>query len=153
MIFGGLSAAGAIAGVSAATVKAVDDKKTAKSAQAEVERHNRVVESQLKAGFDLYLSKKCPRRLLPNVWSLPSKKLEPLSNFDLDTATRPIHNFRGMFIRDGLPPSVRGKECDIVNFDSNEGYGTHWVAYYKDGIGQQSPRTFLLKYRPIPALS
>ena len=57
MIFGGLSAAGAITGVSTATVKAVDDKKAAKSAQAEVERHNRIVEAQLKAGFGLYLSK------------------------------------------------------------------------------------------------
>jgi hypothetical protein len=36
-------------------------------------------------------------------------------------------------MRDGLPAVVNDKECGIVNLDSNNGDGTHWIAYWKDG--------------------
>jgi len=60
------------------------------------------------------------------------KKLEPLSNFDIEKAARGLPNFRGVFMRDGLPAVVHDKECGIVNLDSKKGDGTHWIAYKID---------------------
>ena len=49
-IFGGLGAAGGLAGGIASAVSSAKNAKAAAAAQAETERHNREVESQLKAG-------------------------------------------------------------------------------------------------------
>lgn len=62
-----------------------------------------------------------------------SKKVEPLSNFDIEKAGRAIPHFRGVFSRNTLPSKIPRKECGVVNLDSSCGEGTHWVAYYKDG--------------------
>ena len=64
--------------------------------------------------------------------TLPNK---PLSNFDLEDATRKlkIPRFRGVFLLDTLPRKPNKKECGIVNFDTSDGPGTHWVAWYKNG--------------------
>lgn len=35
-------------------------------------------------------------------------------------------------MRDGLPKNPKKVECAIVNLDSSENNGTHWVAYVKD---------------------
>jgi hypothetical protein len=43
-----------------------------------------------------------------------------------------IKNFRGVFMRDTLPNKIKNKECGIVNLDSVENEGTHWVCYYKN---------------------
>ena len=64
--------------------------------------------------------------------ALPLKKLEPLSNFDIERAARGIPHFRGVFMRDGLPPTIMRQECGVVNLDSSSGGGTHWVAYHRD---------------------
>jgi hypothetical protein len=64
---------------------------------------------------------------------LGKKKLEPLSNFDIEKAAKMIPNFRGVFMRDGLPMKASNLECGIVNLDTNSGNGTHWVAYRLDG--------------------
>jgi hypothetical protein len=61
--------------------------------------------------------------------------IEPLSNFDLEESGGLIPHFRGVFMRDGLPSSVRLKEGSIVNLDSGGGGGTHWVACLKYGAG------------------
>lgn len=53
------------------------------------------------------------------------ERQEPLSNFDLEGAGGLIRHFRGVFMRDGLLPSVRPKECSIDNFDSRASGGTH----------------------------
>ena len=67
------------------------------------------------------------------IWTLSrEKKLEPLSNFDIEKAARGLPNFRGVFMRDGLPAVAHDKECGIVNLDSKKGDGTHWVAYKID---------------------
>ena len=50
LIFGGLGAAGGVAGGVASAVSAANNAKAAAAAQAETERHNREVETQLKAG-------------------------------------------------------------------------------------------------------
>ena len=57
----------------------------------------------------------------------------PLSNFDSEKAAAGLPNFRGVFMRDSLPNKIQIKECGVVNLDSAEGDGTHWVAYYKNG--------------------
>lgn len=42
-----------------------------------------------------------------------------------------IKRFRGIFMRDTLPSHPRKIECAIINLDSINGNGTHWVTYYK----------------------
>lgn len=63
--------------------------------------------------------------------------------------------FRGVFIRDDLPVSGPYKnESAIVNLDSVDGPGTHWVAYkkrgsvliYFDSFGDLSPPIELIRY-------
>ena len=48
-----------------------------------------------------------------------------------------IDNFRGVFMRDTLPRAARSKECGIVNFNTSEQSGSHWVCYYKDTRNQR----------------
>ena len=72
------------------------------------------------------------------------KDLKPLTNLDLEELVNElkIKNFRGVFMRDTLPtqgsarhsPSegIKEKEVGIVNLDSSEGKGTHWVCYSKN---------------------
>ena len=61
--------------------------------------------------------------------AIPDK---PLSNFELDLKQLKIPNFRGVFMRDTLPEYPRNAECDIVNFNTPDQLGSHWVCYYKD---------------------
>lgn len=35
-------------------------------------------------------------------------------------------------MRDGLPNQCRKIECGVMNLDSENGPGTHWVSYYKN---------------------
>ena len=48
-----------------------------------------------------------------------------------------IDNFRGVFMRDTLPKIVYQKECGIVNFNTSDQVGSHWVCYYKNGMSQR----------------
>ena len=66
-----------------------------------------------------------------------------------------IPNFRGVFMRDTLPPLPRKRECAIVNLQGeHEGIGTHWVAFrkdentvnYFDSYGDLKPPKELIKY-------
>lgn len=43
-----------------------------------------------------------------------------------------INNFQGVFMRDTLPKIVNHKECFVMNLDSNDNNGTHWVCLYKN---------------------
>ena len=56
---------------------------------------------------------------------------KPLSNFDLEKWIDDlgIKYFRSIYSRDRLPEQIRKKECGIINLDSIEGEGTHWVCY------------------------
>lgn len=36
-------------------------------------------------------------------------------------------------MRNTLPTAIKGRECGVVNLDSSNGPGTHWVAYVKNG--------------------
>jgi len=64
LIFGGLSAAGALAGGAAGVTKAVQDKQANAAAQAETERHNREIEKQLR-GSGLRLGRKVHAKRCP----------------------------------------------------------------------------------------
>lgn len=66
-----------------------------------------------------------------------------------------ISHFRGVFMRDdllGMRPRIH--ECGIINLDSSDGPGTHWVAYskkgnkieYFDSFGNLKPPKELVKY-------
>ena len=58
-----------------------------------------------------------------------------LTNFDLEQYANKLEilNFRGVFMRDTLPVRPYVKECGIVNFNTSEEPGSHWVCYYKNG--------------------
>ena len=40
-----------------------------------------------------------------------------------------IKYFRSIYSRDRLPDQIKKKECGIINLDTIEGEGTHWVCY------------------------
>lgn len=57
-------------------------------------------------------------------------------------------------MRDDLPKKCNKNECGVVNLDSSEGPGTHWVAYgkrdqeiyYYDSFGDLPPPKELISY-------
>lgn len=57
-------------------------------------------------------------------------------------------------MRDELPKNPFKKECGILNLDSSENLGTHWVAYaksdnyveYFDSYGNLKPPMELIRY-------
>lgn len=61
-----------------------------------------------------------------------SKKIEPLSNFDIMEELRPIKKFRGVFSRDNTP-FLNNNESLVMNLDDKNGNGTHWTAMIKKG--------------------
>ena len=83
----------------------------------------------------------------------------PLSNFEvIDIAKKlKIKNFRGVFLRDQLPKKPRRNECGVMNLDSSNGDGTHYIAWYKqnnnkyyfDGYGIQ-PAIEMINYLQKP---
>ena len=70
------------------------------------------------------------------VYGLSISDESPLTDIDLYRYARElkINNFRGVYMRDNLPKVARSKECGIVNFNTSEQSGSHWVCYYKDGM-------------------
>ena len=77
----------------------------------------------------IVIRKKQPIQRNSNNWKHFVNK--PLSNFDLEKwiDDLKIKHFRSIYSRDRLPDRVRIKECGIINLDSIEGEGTHWVCY------------------------
>ena len=73
------------------------------------------------------------------VYGLVIPDCKGLTNFDLDKHARNLRipNFRGVFMRDTLPCNPYHKECGIVNFNTSEQSGSHWVCYLKDGMNQR----------------
>ena len=64
---------------------------------------------------------------------IPSDKA--LSNFDILYYVNllKIPHFRGVFMRDELPEVIKPSECGIMNFNTHDQYGSHWVCYMKNG--------------------
>ena len=58
-----------------------------------------------------------------------------LTNIDLADYVQKlkIKNFRGVFMRDSLPPKPHHIECGIVNLNRSNELGSHWVCYFKHG--------------------
>jgi hypothetical protein len=74
--------------------------------------------------------------------------------------TAKVPHFRGVFMRNTLPPKIHNKECGVINLDSSEGDGTHWVAYYKSGENRiyfdsfgLDPPNEVKKYLSLPLLT
>ena len=44
-----------------------------------------------------------------------------------------IPDFRGVKMRDELPTKPHNRECGILNFNTHDQQGSHWVAWYKSG--------------------
>ena len=71
-----------------------------------------------------------------------------LSNFDLEEACKDLPFWKGIFSRNEPPKTPEKRECGILNLDSSNGKGTHWVAwhknkstkYYFDSYGVQPPK-------------
>lgn len=59
----------------------------------------------------------------------------PLYDYELLNYARTLKlkHFRGIFMNDTLPRIPWVKESAIINLDSSNGSGTHWVAYVEDG--------------------
>ena len=68
------------------------------------------------------------------VYGLPISDNKGLTNIDIYRYVNELQitNFRGVFMRDTLPSTVNVKECGIVNFNTSDQSGSHWVCYYKD---------------------
>jgi hypothetical protein len=80
----------------------------------------------------------------------------PLSDQELKYYVKAanIKKFRGVFMRDTLPSHPRTFEKIILNLDSNDGSGTHWVCFtkhrdivqYYDSFGNLPPPKELINY-------
>ena len=72
-----------------------------------------------------------------------------LTNFDIWKYIKilKIPNFRGVFMRDELPKIPNPLECGIMNLNTHDQSGSHWVCYVKkdktriyfDSFGQITP--------------
>ena len=73
------------------------------------------------------------------VYGLDIANDKGLTNFDLNEYAQKLKiiNFRGVFMRDTLPSIAYHKECGIVNFNTFEQTGSHWVCSFKDGMNQR----------------
>ena len=58
-----------------------------------------------------------------------------MSNFDIIRIVKQlkIKYFRGVYMRDSLPITIRTNECAIVNLEPESENGSHWCCYYKKG--------------------
>ena len=76
--------------------------------------------------------------------SVPDK---PLTIIELVRYTRllKIPDFRGVFTRDTLPQYPLNVECGIVNFNTSNLPGSHWVCYYRN----KNERIYFDSYRQI----
>ncbi len=65
------------------------------------------------------------------------KKLgyDSLTNYDIYDIVKQmkIPIFRGVYMRDTLPKRPKSTECGIMNFNTSEQSGSHWVCWFKDG--------------------
>ena len=73
------------------------------------------------------------------VYGLDISDNRGLTNIDLYRYAQElkIDNFRGVFMRNTLPRIPHQTECGIVNFNTSQQGGTHWVCYFKDGMNER----------------
>ena len=72
-----------------------------------------------------------------NSLSIPSQtsNANGLNNFDIIKIVQHLNipEFRGVYMRDQLPVTPNEKESGIVNLNTSQQTGSHWVGYFKDG--------------------
>ena len=106
-------------------------------------------------GETLYLSKdKCSDVNNAGIKSMKVFELDiptdrALTNFDLISYIEQLKvpYFRGVFMRDGLPKNSNPIECGIMNLNTSDQNGSHWVCFvrnkkdriYFDSFGQITP--------------
>ena len=58
-----------------------------------------------------------------------------MTNIELPAYARELEipRFRGVFMRDALPQYPFSNECSIVNLNTSDQSGSHWVCYYRNG--------------------
>jgi len=68
-----------------------------------------------------------------------------------------IPNFRGVKMRDELPSKPWKMECGILNLNTHEQTGSHWISWYKNGKERyyfdsfgESPPVEIVKYLKTP---
>lgn len=79
-----------------------------------------------------------------------------LTNHDLMKFVKQLEvpHFRGIYMRDTLPKTVKRTECWILNHDDSHSTGTHWTAlakinntaWYFDSFGRLLPPLEVKKY-------
>ena len=59
-----------------------------------------------------------------------------LTNFDIYDIVKQlkIPNFRGVFMKDTLPKRPKSNECGIMNFNTSNQSGSHWVCWFKNRL-------------------
>ncbi|KAK7605022.1 hypothetical protein V9T40_006208 [Parthenolecanium corni] len=131
-------------------VNAYNNKKANDKLVEERMRHNKVIEAansgKSAEGEGIYILKKPVSRNGTSrkkkdvsgnglYEELFKKKKVPLTNFDIVKMVKSIKMpyFGGVYMRDGLPAKPMINERAVVNLDSSEGRGTHWVCYSKKG--------------------
>jgi hypothetical protein len=98
---------------------------------------------------------KCTKVKKKKRFYLPQKR--PLTDLDIIYYAKKykIKKFRGVFMRNTLPSTKPYKyECAIINYDTSDSSGSHWVAYrkisdvilYFDSMGNLKPPSELLNY-------
>lgn len=68
-----------------------------------------------------------------------------------------VPGWRGVWMRDALPPRPRAGEAGVLNLDSSDNPGTHWTAWrvapkailYFDSYGCPPPKEFVTYLRSI----
>lgn len=154
-ILSALGALGALAGGASTVAKNVIDITNAKNKLTGDKKKTEEIGvkgsglylKKMQRGFGLYLKKKKLSVALPK---------HALSNYEILNYIKQLQipHFRGVFMRDKLPKTIKYKECGIVNLDSSAHKGTHWVAYkkhgntvnYFDSFGQLKPSQELVRY-------
>ena len=69
------------------------------------------------------------------VYELDIPSNRGLSNFDIIyyVGLLKIPHFRGVFMRDELPKNYKTLECGVMNLNTHDQVGSHWVCYVKKG--------------------
>jgi transposase InsO family protein len=55
-----------------------------------------------------------------------------LTNIDISQMLKDIPHFRGVYTRDMLPKRILKEECGVINTDTINGTGKHWICYYNE---------------------
>ena len=122
-----LGAVGALSGLASgvsAIATAVNKKKSDDTMLAETKRHHVTMEKKKFQNRKRSILEALQKISIPN---------EALSSHQLYAFIKDlkIKNFRGIFMRNGLPKRSLKTECGILNLDVEHGSGTHWTCWYK----------------------